>query len=122
MAGSDIAAKVKAGLAKAQAAVSDGGNLVQLVVKQTIKDPINGDQVTETLAELKNAILKSFDKRLINGETIMESDRQLVCDGDTELLQGAVIQAYGKRYTVHNAGDKKPSEVRLAQICHLRLQ
>lgn len=121
MAGSDIASKVKAGLAKAQIAVSDGGNLVQLEVDTVINDPINGDQTSTTLTELKDAIFKSYDKKLIDGANILAGDRQLVTNGDVELKQGDYVVAYSKRYIIVSIDTKKPSEVLLAQICQCRL-
>lgn len=120
MAGSDIAAKVKAGLRKAQIAVSNGANLVELGEETVVRDPINGDQVTTTWTVLTDAVFKSYDKKYIDGATILAGDRQLVANGDIELKRGLKVRAYGKEYKIQNIDDKKPSEVRLAQIAQCR--
>lgn len=120
MAGSDIASKVKAGLAKAQAAVSDGGNLVEIGEEIITKDPINGDLKTVTWTTLTNAIFKSYNKGYIDGTTILAGDRELVVDGDIILKRGLRVRAYGKEYQIQNVDFKAPSEVVLAQIAQCR--
>lgn len=120
MSGSDIADKVKAGLRKAQIAVSDGNNLVELGEEVVVKDPVLGDQVTITWTVLTDAVFKSYDKKYIDGTTILAGDRQLVANGDIELKRGLKVRGYGKEYKIQNVDDKKPSEVRLAQIAQCR--
>lgn len=122
MAGSDIAAKVKAGLAKAQAAVSDGKNLVEIEIETLVRDPINGDQVTSEWQTLTDAIFKSYNKNQIDGVNVLAGDRQLVANGDIEIKQGAKVRAYGENYIIVDIDFKKPSDVLLAQICQCRRQ
>ncbi len=120
MAGSDIAAKVKAGLAKAQAAVSDGNNLVEIGEETIVRDPINGDLKTIVWKTLTNAVFKSYNKGYIDGTTILAGDRELVVDGDIILKRGLRVRAYGKEYQIQNVDFKAPSEVILAQIAQCR--
>lgn len=120
MAGSDIAAKVKAGLAKAQAAVSDGNNLVEIGEETIVRDPINGDLKTIVWKKLTNAVFKSYNKGYIDGTTILAGDRELVVDGDIILKRGLRVKAYGKEYQIKNVDFKAPSEVVLAQIAQCR--
>lgn len=120
MAGSDIASKVKAGLAKAQAAVSDSNNLVEIGEETIVRDPINGDLKTVTWKTLANAVFKSYNKGYIDGTTILAGDRELVVDGDIILKRGLRVRAYGKEYQIQNVDFKAPSEVIMAQIAQCR--
>lgn len=120
MAGSDIASKVKAGLAKAQIAVSDSNNLVEIGEETIVRDPINGDLKTVTWKTLANAVFKSYNKGYIDGTTILAGDRELVVDGDIILKRGLRVRAYGKEYQIQNVDFKAPSEVILAQIAQCR--
>ena len=60
MAGADIAAKVKAGLAKANAAAGGGNSKVVLERTTTVRDLVNGNKTTTEEITLPNAVFKSF--------------------------------------------------------------
>ena len=123
MAGVDIQAKVRAGLSKAIAATSSATADLVYVVKTstTAGTPINPGVTTETDVLLVNAIFKSFNRNLIDGTLIQDGDRQLVCNGDVELIQNEVIKVGGDRYYIVGVDVKNPSGVPLAYIAQVRV-
>lgn len=110
MAGSDIASKVKSGLAKANKAVGDGVTIVELRQDTVISDPILGDTVTPKWVTLPNAIFKSYDKSLI-GTEIMTGDRELISNGDIKIEQGNIVRSNSKEYIVKSVDEVNPAGV-----------
>ena len=120
MAGADIAAKVKAGLAKANAAAGGGKSKVVLERTTTARDLVNGNTTTIEEITLPNAVFKSFSKNMIDGTNVLASDRILVCDGDNEIKQGDFISSNGVRYEVINPDLNQPFDVTLSYSVHVR--
>ena len=121
MAGADISAKVKAGLAKANAAAGGGNSKVVLERTTTVRDPVNGNKTTTEEITLPNAVFKSFSKRMIDGTNVLASDRILVCDGDNEVKIGDYIKSGSLRYEVINPEVSQPFDVTLSYYVHVRV-
>lgn len=121
MAGADIAAKVKAGLSKANAAAGGGSSNVVLERTTVVRDLVNGNTTTVENITLPNALFKTFNQRLIDGTNVKSSDRLLVCDGDNDINLGDYINSDGMRYEVIEPNLSKPFDVTLSYSVHVRL-
>jgi hypothetical protein len=123
MAAGDILAKVKSGLSKASAKVGDGSSLVYLNQKNRGSgDPTSPPTENITQLLLPNAIVKSYDTKLIDNDLIRGGDIQLVTDGDNVISQNDEVDVNGKIYAVIAVDIKSPSNVPLAYISQLRAQ
>lgn len=125
MGSANIQAKIKAGLAKAQAATgSSASEKIFIVVKTQASggsDPANPPVFSEANVLLKNAIFKSYDISLVSGK-IKAGDRVLVADGDVEIKEGAIIKQGSTRYIVIDNGIAAPTNDVLNYIAQVRLQ
>lgn len=123
MNGVDIQNKVKAGLAKAGIKTGDGSSAICVNKKSyTAGTPITPPVETVTPILLVDAIVKSYNTYLIDNDLIRGGDKQLVCNGDIEILQNDEISVNGKIHSVIAVDVKKPSNVALAYIAQIRAQ
>ena len=123
MAGVDIANKVKGGLRKAQVKTGDGSALIYLNKKvRTAGDPINPPTETVTPILLVDAMIQSYDRKLIDNDLIRGGDKKLVCNGDVDIVQNDEIDVNGVIHAVIDVDVKKPANVPLAYIAQLRKQ
>jgi hypothetical protein len=121
MSASDIQAKVKAGLAKAKAAVGSSTDGLVYLVRTTQTGTPLAPATTEALTLLPNAIFKSYDKGLAD-VTILTGDRQLVSDSDNEVVQGDTIRQGTTNYIVVSADKRSPTGSPLVYISQVRQQ
>ena len=125
MAGADISAKLKAGLAKGTAATTSADALK--VFKVNITDTSSAFSLggtTETYTELKNAMFQTFDKMNIDSQLIEQGDRVMSCDNAVEINVNDVIslgdQEGGDRFRVIDNGVVSPSGYVIAYRLLLR--
>jgi hypothetical protein len=121
----DIQKKVKKGLAKAQkkagAAASPKVYLEQEVIAGG-NSPLNPPTVTVTNVELVNAVFKSIDQGLVDGDNILSTDVILVTDGYVTTKRGERVNSDGKVYVIVADDLKSPFGIALANILILRMQ
>jgi len=123
MAGIDIANKVKSGLLKASVKTGDGTNTAYLNSKSvTAGTPVSPGVVTVTQILLVDAIVKSFNRNLIDDDLIRGGDKQLVSNGDVAIVQNDEIDINVVIHIVISVDVKKPSNVPLAYISQVRRQ
>jgi hypothetical protein len=123
MAGQDIANKVKSGLLKAGVKTGNGTSTIYLNKKvYSAGNPINPPTETVTPILLVDAIIKDFNKSLIDNDLIRGGDKQLVCNGDIAIVQNDEINVNGKIHAVIAVDVKMPANVPLAYIAQLRAQ
>lgn len=123
MSGASIAAKVKSGLRKANAATGENPNPIYKEVKTlTGGDGITPPSETVNLIQLVDAIFQSYDQKAIDGTTIKAGDRRLVSNGDTAIDYGDIVTEGAVRYLVVNVDNKTPAGVPLAYIAQVRRQ
>jgi len=122
MSGFDIQQKVKNGLSKAVTATGGSGVIVELRVVSIVSDPINGDVETESWVTLVDAIFKSYDKKLIDGDMITTADRELVSNSDVDITQNAIVRSDGIKYIVQSVDKASPAGVTLVYKSHCRRQ
>lgn len=123
MAGLDISSKVKAGLLKANVKTGNGSNAIYLNKKTTTPGtPINPGTEVITPILLVDAIIKNFDKKLIDNDLILGGDKQVVSNGDVEIIQNDELSINGKIHAVIAVDVKSPSNVPLAYIAQVRAQ
>jgi len=120
MAGIDIQAKVRGGLAKAVAATGPGDLVYFLKEIQAPGTPINPTPIITEPILLVDAVFKSINQNLINGTSIRSGDRVLVVNGDVVLRQHDIIQQGTKKMSVESVDSKMPAGVLLSQICIVR--
>ena len=103
MAGVDIQAKVKRGLAKA-VNKTGSGDLVFLVREtQSGGTPINPPIITTERILLVNAIFKNININQMTNSLIQQGDRELISDSDVELkLNDKIEQGARKMYIISN--------------------
>ena len=123
MAGVDIQAKVRNGLAKAiKATGSSSSELVYLVVTSTTAiSPLDTGVITSTETLLPNAIFKSFDKS-IDGTNVLTGDRALVSDNAVIVKAGDIIKQGTDKYVIIDVEVKAPASEALAYISQVRLK
>ena len=121
IAGSDIQAKVIAGIKRALEKTGEGQGLIEINKGTETKDPINGSVKVDDWKEL-NSVVTMFDTRLIDGTNILSGDVKLVSDPQVEINQGDPIRINGERYIVIEPGQVKPSDTVLAYQSQLRRQ
>lgn len=123
MGGASVAAKVKKGLRKANAATGENPNPIYKEVKVlTGGDGITPPTETITDAPLVDAIFQSYDQKNIDGTLIQAGDRLIVCNGDVELAANDFIKEAGVRYMVVTSEVIKPAGVVLAVKAFVRRQ
>lgn len=123
MAGVDIQNKVKSCLAKAGIKTGDGTSAIYLNKKvRTAGDPVTPPTETVTPILLVDAILQSYDEKLIDNDLIRGGDKRLVSNGDVEIVQNDEIDVNGEIHAVISVIVKNPSNVPLAYISQLRRQ
>ena len=111
MAGVDIQAKVKAGLAKATNAVGSGDLIYLVRETQTGGTPISPPTITTERILLVNAIFKEIKISQFTNSLIQQGDRRLVCGPDVVLqLNDKIEQGTRKMYIV-DVGPVEPSGV-----------
>ena len=111
MAGVDIQAKVKAGLAKATNAVGSGDLIYLVRETQTGGTPISPPTITTERILLVNAIFKEIKISQFTNSLIQQGDRRLVCGPDVVLrLNDKIEQGTRKMYVV-DVGTVEPSGV-----------
>ena len=123
MAGVDIQAKVRNGLAKAiKATGSASSESVYLVVTSTTAaSPLDTGVITTTETLLPNAIFKSFDKS-IDGTNVLTGDRALVSDNTVIVKTGDIIKQGTDKYVIIDVEVKAPASEVLAYISQVRLK
>lgn len=124
MGSANIQAKIKKGLAKAvNKTGSINSDLVYLVQKTNTggNTPIDPPVITETNVLLKNAIFKSYDKKLI-GANIVAGDRELVSDDSVPIKTGDTIKQGSTKYIVISSDIKAPTSDALVYLSQVRVQ
>lgn len=123
MSSASIQAKIKKGLAKAQFKTGSGNSDIVYLVKTTVTagTPLAPGVSTTVKTELKNAIFKNYDAKLVD-INILAGDRQLVCDNVTVVKQGDIIEQGASKYLVVDVDIKAPTSDVLAYIPQLRLK
>ena len=121
MSAASIAAKVKAGLAKAAAAVGSPADAKIYLVRKTQGGTPLAPSTTETIILLPNAIFKSYQQGLTD-INIRAGDRQLVSDSDNEINQNDIIRQGTTDYIVISVDKKAPATQPLAYISQIRVQ
>ena len=123
MSSASIQAKIKKGLAKAQFKTGSSNSDIVYLVKTTVTadTPLAPGVSTTVKTELKNAIFKSYDAKLVD-INILAGDRQLVCDNVTVVKQGDIIEQGASKYLVVDVDIKAPTSDVLAYIPQLRLK
>ena len=121
MSGVDIQQKVRNGLRKATVATGSG-ELVYLVKRTESggETPLDPPVIIEEDVLLKDAIFKSINKGLIDGNNVRSGDRELVVSDDVLLSQNDIIKQGSKRMSVIAVEYKEPSGVLLSQIAQVR--
>ncbi len=124
MAGLDIQAKVKRGLARAiNKTGANASTLVYLVQRSgsagTPSSP--GTQSTNDVL-LKDAIFKSYDLSNIDQTFIKTGDRQLVTNGDILIKENDIIKHEERLFIVASVDVKNPAGVPLAYTANIRPQ
>jgi hypothetical protein len=119
MGANSVAAKVARGLAKANNKVGENDSPIVSVVKLTNtgggNNPFNPPTNTGEDVVLVNAIFKDIDKGSINNDLIKDGDRELVCDGAVEILQGEVIKtSAGEEFIVVSVAISSPYGIPLS--------
>ena len=124
MAGVDIANKIKAGLAKANIKTGNGTNAIYLNQKSYTPGGTPSNPAVETITPilLVDAIIKSFDRKVIDGDLIRGGDKMLVCNGDIDIVQNDEIDVNGVIHIVMPVEVCNPSNVPLAYTVHIRRQ
>lgn len=124
MAGIDIQAKVKAGLAKAVNATGGNGvGLVYLVQKTGGGGtPINPIAPTENNVLLVDAILKGVNYAQLSGGLATSGDLNIVANGDVEIKQSDIILTDEGRYIVGSVTKSAPAGVVLSYTAILSKQ
>jgi len=123
MAGIDVANKIKLGMAKANKALGNGTSLIYLNKKTiTAGTPMNPGTVTVNPLLLVDAVVKSFDAKLIDNDLIRGGDKQLVANGDIAIAQNDEIDINGVKHIVISVDVKNPSNLPLAYIAQVRRQ
>lgn len=123
MSSASIQAKIKKGLAKAQFKTGSSNSDIVYLVKTTVTagTPLAPDVTTTEKTELKNAIFKSYDAKLVD-INILAGDRQLVCDNATVIKQGDIINQGSVNYLVISVDIKAPTSDLLAYIAQVRVK
>jgi hypothetical protein len=100
----DVQAKVRSGLAKAKAAVGEADSPIVYLTVITGgggNDPFNQTPLITVNTELPNAVFKNIARGTMNNSSLIkEGDRELVCDGDNEIKQNAIITQGAKEFIV----------------------
>jgi hypothetical protein len=123
MAGVDIQNKVKAGLRKATIKTGDGTSLIYLNKKvRTAGTPITPPTETVTPILLVDAIVKQYDRKLIDNDLIRGGDKRLVVNGDVDIVQNDEVDVNGIIHAVIDVEVCKPSNVSLAYQVQIRRQ
>jgi len=121
MSAASIAAKVKAGLANAAAAVGSPSSIpIYRVCKTQSGNPLN-PSFTESVTLLPNAIFKSYEQGLTD-VNIRAGDRQLVSDADNAISQNDVIRQGDTDYIVISVDKVAPRSEPLVYISQVRAQ
>ena len=123
MSSASIQDKIKKGLAKAQFKTGSSNSDIVYLVKTTVTadTPLAPGVSTTVKTELKNAIFKSYDAKLVD-INILAGDRQLVCDNVTVVKQGDIIEQGASKYLVVDVDIKAPTSDVLAYVPQLRLK
>lgn len=123
MSSASIQAKIKKGLAKAQSKTGSSNSDIVYLIKTTTTagTPLAPGVSTTVKTELKNAIFKNYDAKLVD-INILAGDRQLVCDNVTAIKQGDIIEQGASKYLVVDVDIKAPTSDVLAYIPQLRLK
>jgi hypothetical protein len=107
MAGFDIQAKVKAGLAKAVNATGSGDLAYLVKETQSGGTPLNPPTITTENTLLVDAIFKNININQMTNTLIQEGDRELVSSSDVLIsVNDKIEQGSRKMYVVST----KPSE------------
>lgn len=124
MTSAKIQSRIKKGLAKAvKKTGSSSSELVYLVQRTNTggNSPINPPNYTETKVLLVDAIFKTFDATLVDGD-IKAGDRELVSNSDVKISQGDIIEQGSVRYVVINVDVKAPTSDVLVYTSQVRIQ
>ena len=124
MPGIDIANKVKRGLMKASVKTGDGTSAIYLNKKVYSGggSPLNPPTETVTPILLVDALVKNYDRKLIDNDLIRGGDVRLISNGDVEIVENDEIDLNGKIYAVIAIEVCRPSNVNLAYTSQLRAQ
>ena len=120
----DIQGKIKRGLSKAINKTGSSSSDLVYIEKIALSggnSPLDPPVRTPTNVLLVDAIFKSYDRSLI-GDTVKSGDRELVCNGDVEILMGERIIQGSTSYTVIAVEVKAPTSDVLAYIAQVRVQ
>lgn len=122
MAGVDIQAKVKKGLARAINRTGSSSSPLVYKVERTSNGgtPMNPVAPTETDILLVDAIFKDYNETQIDQTLIKSGDRQLVTNGDVLIEEGDEIKVGTERLIVQSVDVKNPAGVPLAYIARVR--
>jgi len=124
MGSNNIRAKVQKGLARAiNKTGSSSSELIYLIEKSNLggNTPLDPPVITESKVLLVDAIFKSYDASLVDGD-IQSGDRQLVSNSDVAIEQGNIIEQGSVRYIVIDIDIKAPTSDVLVYISQARVQ
>lgn len=124
MAGLDIQAKFKRGLARAiNKTGANASTLVYLVQRSgSAGTPSSPSTQSTNDVLLKDAIFKSYDLSNIDQTFIKTGDRQLVTNGDILIKENDIIKHEGRLFIVVSVDVKNPAGVPFAYIANIRPQ
>ena len=120
----NIQDKIKRGLSKAINKTGSASSDLVYIEKVTVSggnSPIDTPVRTPTNVLLVDAIFKSYDRSLVGG-TVKAGDRELVSNGDVEILMGERIIQGSTSYNVIAVEVKAPTSEVLAYIAQVRVQ
>ena len=124
MGSNNIRAKVQKGLARAiNKTGSSSSESIYLIDKANSggSTPLDPPVITESKVLLVDAIFKSYDASLFDGD-IQSGDRQLVSNSDVAIEQGSIIEQGSLRYIVIDIDIKAPTSDVLVYISQVRAQ
>ena len=124
MSGLDISNKVKAGLLKAGIKTGDGSSAIYLNQKgySAGGTPLSPPTEVVTPVLLVDAIVKDYDRKLIDNDLIQGGDKRLICNGDVDIVANDEIDVNGIIHAVIDVQVCKPSNVALAYQVQIRRQ
>jgi hypothetical protein len=122
MAGVDIQAKVRSGLAKAINKTGSASSDLVYKIKRNSSggSPLNPIAPAKEQILLVDAIFKSYNETQVDQTLIQSGDRQMVTNGDVLISVGDKIQVGSKLLIVVTVDVKEPAGVPLAYISQVR--
>ena len=111
MAGVDIQAKVKAGLAKATAAIGSGDKVYLQRKAESAGTPLNPGEITTESIELVDAIFKTISLSQSDNTLVQLGDRYLISSSDVEIKLNDIITQGSRKMIVVQPSIVEPSGV-----------